>query len=29
LACVDRHEMRPKRIPEPWRTALSGTPASD
>jgi acyl-CoA thioester hydrolase len=26
LACVDRHEMRPKRIPEPWRTALSGTP---
>lgn len=29
LACVDRHEMRPKRIPEPWRTALSGAPASD
>lgn len=25
LACVDRHELRPKRIPEPWRTALSGS----
>ncbi len=22
LACVDRHSLRPKRIPEPWRTAL-------
>ena len=22
LACVDRHGLRPKRIPEPWRSAL-------
>jgi acyl-CoA thioester hydrolase len=26
LACVDRHALRPKRIPEPWRTALNGAP---
>ncbi|MCO6419663.1 YbgC/FadM family acyl-CoA thioesterase [Siccirubricoccus sp. KC 17139] len=25
LACVDRHGLRPKRIPEPWRSALSGS----
>jgi acyl-CoA thioester hydrolase len=23
LACLDRHSMRPIRIPEPWRTALA------
>jgi acyl-CoA thioester hydrolase len=23
LACLDRHSMRPTRIPEPWRTALA------
>jgi acyl-CoA thioester hydrolase len=22
LACIDRHTLRPKRIPEPWRSAL-------
>jgi acyl-CoA thioester hydrolase len=22
LACIDRHSLRPKRIPEPWRSAL-------
>lgn len=22
LACIDRHGLRPKRIPEPWRSAL-------
>jgi acyl-CoA thioester hydrolase len=22
LACVDRRSLRPKRIPEPWRSAL-------
>ena len=25
LACVDRHTLRPKRIPEPWRSALEAT----
>ena len=24
LACVDRHSLRPRRIPEPWRSALGG-----
>ncbi len=28
LACVDRHSLRPRRIPEPWRSALEGAPAS-
>jgi acyl-CoA thioester hydrolase len=28
LACIDRHGLRPKRIPEPWRSALSGVPGS-
>ena len=28
LACIDRHALRPKRIPEPWRSALSGAPGS-
>ncbi|MDB5373329.1 MAG: 4-hydroxybenzoyl-CoA thioesterase [Belnapia sp.] len=23
LACIDRHELRPKRIPEPWRSVLA------
>jgi acyl-CoA thioester hydrolase len=23
LACIDRHTLRPKRIPEPWRSALA------
>jgi acyl-CoA thioester hydrolase len=23
LACIDRHTLRPKRIPEPWRSALT------
>lgn len=27
LACVDRDTLRPKRIPEPWRTALGATAA--
>lgn len=29
LACVDRETLRPRRIPEPWRSALGGatTPA--
>jgi len=27
LACIDRHGLRPKRIPEPWRTALDGVAA--
>jgi acyl-CoA thioester hydrolase len=26
LACVDRNALRPKRIPELWRTALGGAP---
>ncbi len=26
LACIDRHSLRPKRIPEPWRAALGGVP---
>ncbi|MBY0332115.1 MAG: tol-pal system-associated acyl-CoA thioesterase [Acetobacteraceae bacterium] len=25
LACVDRHTLRPRRIPDPWRLALGGT----
>ncbi|MBX9698179.1 MAG: YbgC/FadM family acyl-CoA thioesterase [Acetobacteraceae bacterium] len=24
LACIDRDTLRPRRIPEPWRTALGG-----
>lgn len=28
LACVDRQGLRPKRIPEPWRSALNGAPGS-
>ena len=28
LACVDRHSLRPRWIPEPWRSALEGAPAS-
>jgi acyl-CoA thioester hydrolase len=27
LACIDRHSLRPKRIPEPWRSALDATAA--
>ena len=27
LACVDRHSLAPRRIPEPWRSALGGAPA--
>jgi acyl-CoA thioester hydrolase len=26
LACVDRDTLRPRRIPEPWRSALAGAP---
>ena len=26
LACIDRHSLRPKRIPEPWRSALGALP---
>ncbi|MBL6456692.1 tol-pal system-associated acyl-CoA thioesterase [Belnapia sp. T6] len=26
LACIDRDAQRPKRIPEPWRSALGGVP---
>ena len=26
LACVDRDTLRPKRIPEPWRSMLGGLP---
>ena len=29
LACVDRHTLRPKRIPEPWRSALDATAPPD
>ena len=25
LACVDRDSLRPRRIPEPWRSALGST----
>ena len=28
LACLDRHSMRPTRIPEPWRAALAPEPSS-
>jgi acyl-CoA thioester hydrolase len=24
LACLDRADLRPRRIPEPWRTAMGG-----
>jgi acyl-CoA thioesterase FadM len=24
LACLDRADLRPRRIPEPWRTAIGG-----
>ncbi|MFZ4407082.1 MAG: YbgC/FadM family acyl-CoA thioesterase [Paracraurococcus sp.] len=27
LACIDRHSLRPKRIPEPWRSALDAQAA--
>jgi acyl-CoA thioester hydrolase len=27
LACIDRHGLRPKRIPEPWRSALDAQAA--
>lgn len=27
LACIDRHSLRPKRIPEPWRSALDAKAA--
>ncbi len=27
LACIDRHGLRPRRIPEPWRSALAGKAA--
>lgn len=27
LACIDRHGLRPKRIPEPWRSALDARSA--
>ena len=27
LACIDRHGLRPKRIPEPWRSALDAEAA--
>ena len=27
LACIDRHGLRPKRIPEPWRSALDAKAA--
>ena len=28
LACIDRHSLRPKRIPEPWRSALDAKSAA-
>jgi acyl-CoA thioester hydrolase len=28
LACLDRAELRPRRIPEPWRTAIGGGEAA-
>ena len=28
LACLDRAALRPRRIPEPWRTAIGGEPAA-
>lgn len=28
LACIDRHSLRPKRIPEPWRAALDAKAAA-
>lgn len=28
LACIDRHSLRPKRIPEPWRSALDARSAT-
>jgi acyl-CoA thioester hydrolase len=28
LACIDRHSLRPKRIPEPWRSALEAKSAA-
>jgi acyl-CoA thioester hydrolase len=28
LACLDRDELRPRRIPEPWRTAMGGDAAA-
>jgi len=28
LACLDRAELRPRRIPEPWRTAIGGDSAA-
>jgi acyl-CoA thioester hydrolase len=28
LACIDRHSLRPKRIPEPWRSALDAQGAA-
>lgn len=27
LACLDRTDLRPRRIPEPWRTAIGGDAA--
>ena len=28
LACLDKAELRPRRIPEPWRTAIGGDAAA-
>ncbi|WP_043364801.1 tol-pal system-associated acyl-CoA thioesterase [Belnapia sp. F-4-1] len=28
LACIDRDTLRPRRIPEPWRTALADAPGA-